>query len=325
MQEFDFTDSLLKNCFAGGLRKLQKSFTCALDAETRFVIMEEADVPMRARINSAGGSGLALRPPTHASFVLLAHSWRGMVLRRLGIPLRRGIPEGGVICPCGFLITKDNLNVHLSTCNRLISAERTNTHNKLTATMQGRTQLINVYSERETKHWQDGGRVKGGRTDLEFYLPETKNLEVDLSVVSSEAKNVVTVTACLGGSECKHLALGCGSAQRALNNAERRKNIAHAAAVSTAGKTFLPFVMSSFGAFSPSSFKVISRFAKMASEYFPSQWRTPAAWALNFKTALVFELHRENSCMWDAGWKVLLRSLGRRGLALDGVGVGVCG
>ncbi len=81
------------------------------------------------------------------------------------------------------------------------------------------------------------------------------------------------------------------------------------------GKSFIPFVMTEYGAFGPASGKLVKSLAGLGAKMYPTQWPSPGAWALHIKTALVFELHRGNARMWDLAFEVLLRFNKSRGQA----------
>ncbi len=71
---------------------------------------------------------------------------------RLGIPLV-DIPVGGLRCVCKALVTRDNCNVHLSTCGPLISAARIDRHNLITIAIQQMVEELGLYARRESGHW----------------------------------------------------------------------------------------------------------------------------------------------------------------------------
>ncbi len=147
---------------------------------------------------------------------------------------------------------------------------------------------------------------RNGRTDLEIFLVNKKNIERDVTVISTEGKNLVGATGCRGHG-CGHRTGDCGSDRRALRYAENRKNLAHKEAVEQAGKEFFPFVLSVYGSFGGKSKRVVDALSGIAVKRFPSKWDYPGSWAQLFKTSIVFQLHRGNSHMWRKGFESLLR------------------
>ena len=190
--------------------------------------------------------------------------------------------------------TRANCNSHLSSCKRLMSAARTDRHNRITTRIKEAVDLLNICIRTETRHCQEDQ----GRTDAEIFFPNTKNVELDVTIIGTDGKKIISATACKGAPTCRHTTLDCGSDERALRMAERRKDIKHKALVEAAGKTFYPFVMTYYGSFGKACSKVLGQLAGRAAKLYPTQWETPGDWALHFKTTLAFQLHRGNSTMW---------------------------
>ena len=186
---------------------------------------------------------------------------------------------------------------HLFSCKKLSAATRIDTHNSITHTIKAATDRLNLFSCLETRHFADTNDKRDSKTDIEIFFPHQLNLEVDVHIVCPIAPSYISRVACKG-TECTHRA-PCGSDEVLLKSKEQAKRRKHATRVKKKGARFQPFVLSTFGAFSGSSYDVINDLAGYAAKNFPLQWETPGEWAKHFKTQIAFQIHRETHAWWN--------------------------
>ena len=174
---------------------------------------------------------------------------------------------------------------------------------------------IGLYSRVESVHRAMRADDRNGRTDVEIFLPDAPNIEIDFSVVCPIAPSYVKKVACARvDGECFHAWVDgkttCGSADSLLQKVESEKDNLHLGPCARKGNIFFPCAVTSFGQFGSRSRRLIGKLAGRACQRYPEDWKTPGMWARHFKTTIAFQLHRGNARMVDDGFNRLLASNG---------------